>query len=71
MENEELQDIAKRLGTVVEQKKAQALQSLKQLPEGALKTRLAGLMDRASSGEVSLEDAQREIKKIIQDVGKG
>ena len=67
MINKEIFKIADQLQNVVKQQQQQAQQVLMSLPEGETKNRLTNLLRVAASGKISHVDAQKEIKKIIED----
>lgn len=59
--------MADKLQDIVAEQKKVASNALLKLPEGETKNELKKLLVKASSGKVSLEDAQREIDKIVRN----
>jgi hypothetical protein len=67
--NKKLSDIANQLGEVVKEQMRDAKNALDKLPPGATKEALGDLLRKSSSGKISHEAAQKEIKKIIDNGG--
>ena len=60
-------EIAEQLKRVMHDQQAQARKALISLPEGETKDNLRRLLNEASTGKLSLEDAQREIQNIMKN----
>ncbi len=60
-------EIAEQLKRVMHDQQAQARKALISLPEGKTKDNLRRLLNEASTGKLSLEDAQREIQNIMKN----
>lgn len=67
MINPEILQMADKLKKTVLDNKVAAEDALKNIPEGAIKTRLTNLMKQATSGKLKPEDAHRELQKVIKD----
>ncbi|MCG8615228.1 MAG: hypothetical protein MI802_03350 [Desulfobacterales bacterium] len=69
MVNKEIFDIANQLQSVIEQQMQQAQKALVNLPDSDVKRNLESLLQRASKGKVSYQDAQREMQTILKNAG--
>lgn len=67
MINKEIFELAEKLQNVVNEQMAAAKKALVNLPESKTKKSLEELLRKASSGNVSTQDAQRELEKIMKD----
>lgn len=56
--------MAKNLRNVIDEQKSVAIKALEGLEDGETKSMLRNLLDRASYGEVNLEQAIKEINEI-------
>ena len=67
MVDKKIFEIVEQLKSVVNEQKAQAQKALLSLPEGETKDKLRGLLNEASTGRLSQQDAQKELEKIIKN----
>ena len=67
MVDKKIFEIADQLKSVVKEQQVQAHKALLSLPEGETKNSLKRLLNEASSGRLSQQDAQKELEKIMKD----
>jgi len=67
MVDKKIFEMADQLKSIVETQKAEAHKGLLSLPEGATRNNLKSLLNRASSGRLSIQDAQKELGKILNN----
>jgi hypothetical protein len=67
MIDSKIQDIAGQLKNVVNEQLAVAKDALTKIPDGDTKQNLEALLKKASTGKLSSEDAQKELKKILSN----
>lgn len=68
MIDSKLSHITDQLKNVVNEQLSVAKDALAKMPEGETKEKLGALLRGASTGKVSSEDAQKELKKILENV---
>jgi len=67
MIDKKLFKIADQLKSIMNVQKTKAQEALLSLPEGDTKTKLKSLLNEASAGRLSQQDAQRELEKIMKN----
>lgn len=61
--------LADQLQMALNDQRGIALKAISEMPEGETRAKLKGLLDRAASGKLSVEDAQKELQNVIGNVG--